>query len=257
MAKLLTIDGLNIVRRVYEANRDPDTPEKAEAALRHALSSFRTILSTHEPSHALAAFDHGGHTWRHDLYPRYRENRKPMPDVLKERLPGFIESLSGLGLTAVSVPDVEADDVIATVVMRWLKERRGDAIVATTDKDLHVLIQHGAVVWNHFNNELRDRNWVQSKFGIPVEMLSDYLALVGDATDGIPGVSKVGAKTAAELMNTYKTLDGVMAGAGILMTPLGKRLRQDANMLQLSRKLVELKTDVRVGVTWNALQYSF
>ena len=75
MPKLLTIDGLNIVRRVYEANRDPDSPEKAEGALRHALSSFKNILSAHEPSHALAAFDYGGHTWRHDLYPQYRANR--------------------------------------------------------------------------------------------------------------------------------------------------------------------------------------
>ena len=82
-------------------------------------------------------------------------------------------------------------------------------------------------------------------------------ALMGDATDGIPGVSKVGAKTAAELLNNYKTLEGVMAGAGILMTPLGKRLRQDAEMAKLSRKLVELKTDVQVGVTWKMLQYSF
>lgn len=257
MAKLLTIDGLNIVRRVYEANRDPDTPEKAESALRHALSSFKTILTMHEPTHALAAFDYGGHTWRHDLYPQYRENRKPMPDELKQRLPDFYKTLADLGLMVVAVPEVEADDVIATVVMRWLAEGRGDAIVASTDKDLHVLIQHGAVIWNHFNSELRDRKWVQNKFGVPVEMLADYLALMGDATDGIPGVSKVGAKTAAELMNSYKTLDGVMAGAGILMTPLGKRLRQDAEMLKLSRKLVELKTDVKVGVTWNALQYAF
>jgi DNA polymerase-1 len=152
---------------------------------------------------------------------------------------------------------VEADDVIATVVLRWLGEGRGDAIIASTDKDLHVLIQHGAVVWNHFAGELRDRTWVQNKFGVSVDMLADYLAPMGDASDGIPGVSKVGAKTAAELLNSYKTLEGVMAGAGILMTPLGKRLRQEADMLMLSRKLVALKTDVRVGVTWNALQYSF
>jgi len=257
MPKLLTIDGLNIVRRVYEANRDPDSVEKAEGAIRHALSSFRNILSTHEPTHALAAFDFGGHTWRHDLYPQYREGRKPMPDVLREHLPGFYESLSELGLKVVSIPNVEADDVIATVTMRWLNEGRGDAIIASTDKDLHVLIQYGALVWNHFNSEMRDRQWVQNKFGIPVEMLTDYLALMGDATDGIPGVSKVGAKTAAELLNNYKTLEGVMAGAGILMTPLGKRLRQDAEMAKLSRKLVELKTDVQVGVTWKMLQYSF
>jgi DNA polymerase-1 len=180
-----------------------------------------------------------------------------MPDALKERLPDFYELLAQEGLKVVSIPEVEADDVIATVVMRWLSEGRGDAIIATTDKDLHVLIQHGALVWNHFNNELRDRAWVEKKFGVQVEQLSDYLALTGDASDGIPGVSKIGPKTAAELITIYKTLDGVMAGAGILMTPIGKRLRQDADMLKLSRKLVELKTDVKVGVTWRALQHAF
>jgi 5'-3' exonuclease len=255
MGKLLAIDGLNIVRRVYEANRDPDTPEKADTALRHSLASFRKLLTTHSPTHVLAAFDVGGHTWRHEIYPKYREHKTPMPAVLRERLPDFFTQLSALGLKIIAVPEVEADDVIGTAVLRWLDEGRGDAVVASTDKDLHCLIAQGALLWDHFKGEWHERQWVEDKFGVPPEMLPDLLALVGDPADGIPGVSKVGVKTAARLLTSYHNLDGVMAGAGILKDPLGERLRKEREQLYLSRKLVELKKDVRIGVTWNMLAF--
>ena len=255
MAKLLAIDGLNIVRRVYEASPEPDSDLKASIALRHAFSSFRNVLETHAPTHVLAAFDYGGETWRHALYSRYREHRAPMPAVLREALPEFQERLKAAGVPVAMLPGVEADDVVATCVMRWLQENRGEAIVATTDKDLHVLIAHGALVWDHFKNEWHDDAWVRNKFGVAPELLHDLLALMGDATDGVPGVSKIGMKTAARLLNAYGSLDAVMAGAGILKTPLGERLRAEREILYLSRQLVELKTDVRLGVTWKMLAY--
>jgi len=255
MAKLLAIDGLNIVRRVYEASPEPDSAEKADIALRHALSSFRKLLAAHGPTHVLPAFDFGGQTWRHRIYPRYREQRAPMPSFLRDALPGFHEKLAGEGLHVVMLPDVEADDVIGTGVLRWLAEGRGDAIVASTDKDLHGLIAHGALVWDHFKGEWHDDAWVRNKFGVAPELLVDLLALMGDVTDGVPGVSKVGMKTAAKLLNAYGDLDAVMAGAGILKTPIGERLRAEREILYLSRQLVQLKTDVRLGVTWNMLAY--
>ena len=255
MAKLLAIDGLNIVRRVYEASPEPDSDLKASIALRHAFSSFRNLLEAHAPTHVLAAFDHGGPTWRHDLYPRYREGRAPMPGVLREALPEFHERLRKVGLHVLMLPGVEADDVIGTGMLRWLGEGRGDAVVATTDKDLHALIADGALVWDHFKGEWHDDAWVRNKFGVAPERLHDLLALMGDPTDGVPGVSKIGMKTAARLLNAYGDLDAVMAGAGILKTPLGERLRAEREILDVSRRLVQLKTDVRLGVTWNMLAY--
>ena len=254
--KLLAIDGLNIVRRVYEASPEPDSHEKAETALRHALSSFRNLLAAHEPSHVLAAFDFGGPTWRHALYPRYREQRAPMPSFLRAALPAFHDKLAQFGLRVVMLPDVEADDVIGTGVLRWLSEGRGQAIIATTDKDLHGLIADGALVWDHFKGEWHDDAWVRNKFGVAPELLVDLLALMGDVTDGVPGVSKVGMKTAAKLLNAYGNLDAVMAGAGILKTPIGERLRAERDILMLSRELVRLKCDVRLGVTWKMLAYN-
>ncbi len=253
MGKLLAIDGLSIVRRVYQANPEPDDATKVETVLRFCQMSFKKLLSVHQPSHVLPAFDFGGHTWRHDLYPRYRENREPMPEVLRTGLAGFYATLETMGLRVVSVPEVEADDVIATAVRRWLNEQRGAAVVASTDKDLHVLIADGARIWDHFKGEWHDHAWVEKKFGVTPELMTDLIALMGDPADGIPGVSKVGIKTAARLLRAYGSLEGVMDGAGILMDPMGDRLRKDRDLAFLSRKLAQLKTDVQLGVTWKML----
>jgi DNA polymerase-1 len=178
-----------------------------------------------------------------------------MPSCLRDALPSFHQKLEGEGLHVLMLPEVEADDVIGTGVLRWLSEGRGEAIIATTDKDLHGLIAHGALVWDHFKGEWHDDAWVRNKFGVAPERLVDLLALMGDVTDGVPGVSKVGMKTAAKLLNAYGDLDAVLAGAGILKTPIGERLRADKDILAISRQLVALKTDVRLGVTWNMLAY--
>ncbi len=253
MSKLLVIDGLNIVRRIYEAGTEPDSPEKAETAIRFSLSAFHKLLHEHAPSHCVAAFDHGGLTWRHQLYAPYRAQRAPMPDVLRASLSHLYAELEKFHVKVLCVPAVEADDVIATVTLRWLTEGRGEAVVVSTDKDLHVLIAQGALIWDHFKNEWHDSAWVQKKFGVPPEQLAELLALMGDATDGIPGVTKVGMKTAARLLQAYGSIDAIMAGAGILKNTLGENLRKDAPVLAMSRQLVALKTDVALGVTWKML----
>jgi protein Xni len=248
---------LGLVRRVYQANPDPDSAGKAEQALRNCQLSFRKLLNNHEPSHALAVFDHGGHTWRHDILPAYRAKREPMPQALQEALPGFQERLRESGLAVLAVPDVEPKDAIATVTLRWLTDERGDAVVASVDRDLHILIAAGARLWDHFKNEWHDGAWVDKKYGIDPAQMTDLVALMGDADDGIPGVEKVGIKTAARLLRSYGDLEGVMAGAGILRDPMGERLRRDRDAAFLSRRLAELKTDVQLGVTWKLLAWDF
>lgn len=254
MQRLLAIDALNLVRRVYEANPERDGLEKAETAVHNATLSFRRLLDQHHPTHALAAFDAGGPTWRNDIHPPYRSARRPMPEPLKISLPDLQARLEGLGLHALCLEGVEADDVIATAVLRWLDEQRGEAIVVSTDKDLHQLVAQGARVWDYFKGEWHDRAWVQAKYGVAPEQLADLLALVGDSADGIPGIEKIGQKTAAKLLESYGDLDGIFAGAGILLTPQGQKLRAGRDAAYLSRRLVQLKTDVRLGVTWRTLQ---
>jgi len=253
MSTLLAIDGLNIVRRIYEANPEPDSPAKAESALRFSLSAFHKLHHEHAPTHIVAAFDFGGKTWRHRVYEKYREQRAPIPDALRSCLPTLFSELEKAAIKVLCIPQVEADDVIGTVILRWLAEGRGKAIVASTDKDLHVLIAQGAVIWDYFKNEWHDSAWVQKKFGVQPEQLADLLALMGDPTDGIPGVTKIGMKTAAKLLQAYGSIDAIMAGAGILKNTVGENLRKDAKILAISRQLVALKSDVQLGVTWKMM----
>jgi len=255
MGTLLAVDGLHVVRRLYEASDEPDLALRADAALRSALAAFGRLLAQHAPTHVLPAFDAGGTTWRHELHADYRRNRAEMPAELQQVLPALQARLDAMGLHAVSVPGVKADDVIATAVLRWLKEARGEAVVVSAGRDLYALLAHGASIWDHARNAWRDATWVEAKFGVPPAMLPDLFALVGDMPDGIPGVSKVGMKTAAKLLRSYGSIDGIMAGAGILKDALGERLRREQAQLALSRKLTALKADVHVGVTWNMLAY--
>lgn len=254
--KLLVIDGVSIVRRVYEANTEPESPDKAEHAIRSSASFFRKMLSTHAPTHALAAFDFGGNTWRHDIHPPYREHGASMPPLLHERMHHLHEILGAQGLHVLSVPGVDANDVIATAVMRWLNESRGDVVIAASSRNAQVLIAQGALVWEPFKGEWRDRAWVEQKYGVQAELLTDLFALVGDPAHAVPGVSKIGLKTAARLLQSYKSLEGIMAGAGILKNTTGEKLRKEGDQAFLSRELVTLKTDVRLGVTWKTLAWN-
>lgn len=251
---LLLIDCLNIVRRCYEANPAPDSAEKATAACNSALASFRRALNQCPTTHVLVAMDHGGPTWRHELYPAYKAARKPMPQELRDALPAFLAQLQKeLNLVVVSIPGVEADDVIATVCNRWLTCKGGKVIIISTDKDLCTLVSDRVIVRDHFKPEWRDESWVLAKFGVYPVQLGDYLALTGDATDGIPGVESIGPKTAAKLLIENLSLTQVLEAADTLKGKVGENLRAGASMAQLSRQLVAFKLDVQVGVTWNQL----
>lgn len=252
---LLLIDCLNILRRCYEANPAPDSVEKATAACSSAFASFRRALNQCVTTHVLVAVDHGGPTWRHELYPSYKAGRKPMPQELRNALPAFIERLRNeLNLTVVAIPGVEADDVIATVCAKWLTCKGGPVIIISTDKDLCTLVSDRVKVRDHFKPEWRDELWVLAKFGVTPAQLGDFLALTGDDTDGIPGVDSVGPKTAVKLLVQHQCLSRVLAAAETLKGKVGENLRVGAHMAQLSRELVAFKLDVQVGVSWNQLR---
>lgn len=251
---LLLIDGLNVVRRVYEANPAPESPEKIEGVVRSALGSFKRALKEHNPTHVLAPFDHGGHTWRHDLYPAYRESRKPMPELLRNALPALKEQIHrDLGIPTVTVPGVEADDVLGAVFFCWAKHYPDMPVtVLSTDKDLTALVQHGARVYDHFKKEVRDEAWIASNLGVKPSQVQDYLALMGDSVDGVPGVPGVGPKTARDWLASYPTLEA------LLQADLpGKKfatLKEQADLALLSQQLIAFKTDFKVGLTFKELR---
>ena len=255
---LLMFDGLNIVRRNYEkvnSQSNSPEPETIETALRNSLGSFRRVLTEIDPTHAMAAFDYGGQTWRHREYAAYRANRKPMPQALREALPWIYDQLAErLGMTVVSIPDVEAEDVIATCYSRWAAANRGPAVVVSTDKDLAWLMSQGALILDQFAREWRTAEWSQDKFGVPPELIHDYLALMGDDTDGVPGLVGVGPKTAAKWLLQHGNLEGVLENAASIPGKVGKTLQDNIEIVRLSRKLVSLRTDIQCGVTWNTLR---
>lgn len=246
--RLILADGTGIVRRVYEAVKGEDTPERAEGALRSSWGSFLRALREHEPTHFLAAFDHGGETWRHRLFADYKLDRKPMAEALSAALPGFLERMNNAGMRTLRVPDVEADDTIATLALR-AAARGFDVIVLASDKDLLRLLDHGIRIYDHFQSEWRDHLWVKERYGVTPAQMTDYLALMGDDIDGIPGVVGVGEKTAPKLLADYGDLDGVLANAAHVKGKVGERLREGAEIARLSRALATLKSDVELGIT--------
>lgn len=253
---LLIIDALNIIRRIHEAVPGPESEAKVANTITASLASFRRALKTHAPTHAVAVFDHGGRTWKHDLYAPYQAHRKPMPQPLREALPTLRQGLQNLGLHSIAIEGIEADDAMATLAEKWCQAHPQRVIMVSTDKDFLQLLNDQVCIFDHFIGRWRDEAYVLEKFGVKPSQMGDLLALMGDAVDGIPGVPKVGRKTAAGLLRIHGHLDRVISNADKVPGQVGAHLRQGIEILRLSRALVAFKTDVPLGLTWRMISIS-
>lgn len=253
--RLLILDGNNIVRRIYEARRDAPSDERLSGTVTATLASVRRALREIAPTHALAVFDFGGPTWRHEQFPGYDKGRSPMADELRDALPGMQSTITDeLGVRCLAVPGLEADDTIATVALRWQAAGHGTTVVCSRDKDMLTLLPHGVHVRDHFAREWLDAAYVQEKFGVEPQQLRDYLALRGDKTDGVPGVPGIGPAIAVDLLNRFGTLEACLEQARIIPGQPGRRLREGRREAAMSLALVSFKTDVPLGLTWAALK---
>lgn len=250
---LLVIDALNIIRRIHEAVPGPDSEEKGADTIKSSLASFKRALKTHSPTHAVAVFDHGGRTWKHALYEPYQANRKPMPVHLRDGLQTIKQELQHIGLHWIAIEGIEADDAIATLTGKWCQANPDRVIILSTDKDFLQLLSDQVCIYDHFKGIWRDQAYVLQKFGVKPAQMGDLLALMGDAVDGIPGVNKVGSKTAAELLRINGNLDRVISNADKVAGQVGAHLRKGIEMARLSRQLVSFKTDVPLGLTWRMI----
>jgi protein Xni len=250
---LLAIDAMNIVRRIYEAIPEPDSDSKASKALKSSISSLRRALTEHRPSHACVVFDHGGNTWRHDLYSGYKANRDPMSDHLRDALILLKQELLESGIHWICVEGVEADDAIGALISNWCKFTTSKVVVLSTDKDFFKLICDQVCIYDHFKSEWRDSQWVEEKFGVQPYQFEDFLALMGDAVDGVPGISKIGKKTAAKLLRIHGNLDRIIANADKIEGEVGVNLRKEIDQARLSKQLVSFKLDIPLGLTWKML----
>jgi DNA polymerase-1 len=199
----------------------------------------------YDPTHLAVIFDAKGKTFRDDLYAEYKANRPPMPDEMRMQLDPIRALVKALGIPLLEVPGVEADDVIGTLAVQGKKDGFG-VTISTGDKDMAQLVNKTVTMVNTMDDSLLDPKGVEEKFGIAPGQMVDYLTLVGDAVDNVPGVPKVGPKTAVKWLKEYGTLDGVMENADEIGGKVGENLRGCLDRLPLSRELVTIKCDVEL-----------
>ena len=249
MPTLLLVDGSSYLYRAFHALPDlRNTANEPTGAIRGVLSMLRVLEADYKADYRAVVFDAKGKTFREDWYPDYKAHRPPMPEDLAAQIPRLHECIRAAGWPLVMIDGVEADDVIGTLA-HAATTAAIDCIISTGDKDLAQLVNHHVKLINTMNNETLDEAGVLAKFGVPPKHIVDYLALVGDAVDGVPGVNKVGPKTAVKWLTQYGSLDGVVAHAQDIGGTVGENLRQHLDFLPLGKKLVTVVCDLHLPVT--------
>lgn len=244
MPRLLLVDGSSYLFRAFHAM--PDLRNKAgepTGALRGVLNMLAPLRSSAGATHAACIFDAKGKTFRSDWYPEYKAHRPPTPEDLAAQIPPIHTCVRAMGWPVIVEEGVEADDVIGTLA-RQAVERGFEVVISTGDKDMAQLVQPGVTLINTMTNEILDHDGVLAKFGVPPERIVDYLTLVGDAVDNVPGVDKCGPKTAVKWLVEYGTLDNLVANAAAIKGVVGENLRRALDFLPLGRRLVTIVRDV-------------
>ena len=248
--KIFLIDGSSYLYRAYHAMPPLTTSTGLPTgAVKGVTNMLRNLRTENPDSHYLSVFDAKGKNFRHDIYKDYKANRPPMPDDLREQLSPLKEICNAMGMPVIEIPKVEADDVIATLAM--MGSQQGIPIVISSlDKDLMQLVEDPLItMMNTMNNQIYDVAGVQKKFGVHPNQIIDYLALVGDASDNVPGVPKVGPKTAVKWLDEFKNLQGIIDNADSLTGVVGQNFRDSIPNLGRNIELVTLKKDVDLKVS--------
>jgi DNA polymerase-1 len=246
--KLLLVDGSSYLYRAFHA-LPPLTSSKGEptGAVLGVLNMLNKLMKEESPQRVAIVFDAPGRTFRDDLFDQYKAHRTPMPDDLRSQLQPLLEAVTALGLPLLRVSGVEADDVIGTLAVR-AAAAGFDVLISTGDKDMAQLVDPHISLVNTMSNTRLDRDGVKAKFDVFPEQIVDYLALVGDSSDNIPGITGVGPKTAAKWLNQYGTLDSLIAHAAEIAGKVGENLRGELPALELSRKLATIDAALTLEV---------
>ncbi|EJN00893.1 DNA polymerase I [Herbaspirillum sp. YR522] len=240
---LLLVDGSSYLYRAFHALPDMRNAEGAPTgALYGIINMLRRLRNDYPASYVACVFDAKGKTFRDDLYADYKATRKAMPDDLALQIEPIHAAVRALGWPILMVEGIEADDVIGTLSVQATAAGL-DTIVSTGDKDMAQLVNERVTLVNTMSNEILDPKGVNEKFGVPPERIVDYLSLIGDTVDNVPGVEKCGPKTAVKWLNTYGSLDGVMENAAKITGVVGENLRKALGWLPQARVLVTVKTD--------------
>ncbi len=252
--RIFIIDGSSYLYRAYHA-MPPLTASSGQptGAIKGVTNMLMTLKKESEGSPIIVTFDAKGKTFRSDIYEEYKANRPPMPDDLREQLAPLKEICKAIGFPLIEIEGVEADDVIATLV-KIAKENNFKSVISSLDKDLMQLVEDPvSSIMNTMTHQIFNEEKVFEKFGVKPSQIRDMLALVGDTSDNIPGVPKVGQKTAAKWLNEFGDLDGIRKNADSIKGVVGQNLRDSLNELDRNVELVSLRNDVDIGVTFESL----
>jgi len=245
---LLLVDGSSYIYRAFFAGGEsmsvtlPDGSVQKTGAIRIMINMLQSLRKEVPAAYAACIFDAKGPTFRDDLYPQYKANRSPMPDDLRSQIEPIHEVVRLMGWKVLAVPGVEADDVIGTLAATAAAQGM-EVIVSSGDKDLAQLVNERITIIDTMNGRRRDVAGVTAEFGVPPHLMRDYQTLVGDTVDNVPGVPKVGPKTAAKWLNEFGSLDAILANADSIKGAVGENLRQSLDWLPTGRQLVTIKTD--------------
>lgn len=243
---VILVDGSSYLFRAFHALPPLITSNgQPTGAIKGVVSMIRRLDQDFPGSKVVVVFDAKGKTFRHELYVEYKANRPPMPEDLASQIAPIHEIIRAMGLPMLIVKDVEADDVIGTLAVE-ATNKGVDVIISTGDKDMAQLVSDHVSLVNTMTDTHMDRDGVKTKFGITPEQIIDYLALVGDKVDNIPGVDKCGPKTAVKWLESYETLDNLLEHANEIKGKIGEHLRSAIEQLPLSKELATIKTDVEL-----------
>jgi DNA polymerase I len=253
MQTLLLVDGSSYLYRAFHGLPDLRSPQgEPTGAIYGVINMLRKLRSDYKPDYLACVMDAKGKTFRDDWYPEYKANRTAMPDDLSVQIEPLLETIQALGWPLLMVDGVEADDVIGTLA-KHAEARGANTVISTGDKDLTQLVTPHVTLINTMSNETLDEAGVLAKFGVEPARIVDYLSLVGDSVDNVPGVEKVGPKTAVKWLSQYQTLENVMAHAGEISGVVGDNLRKALDWLPQGRRLLTVKCDVDLPLDWNNL----
>ena len=257
---LILVDGSSYLYRAYHAFPPlTNSAGQPTGAMYGVLNMLRSLIMQYEPSHVAVVFDAKGKTFRDELFEAYKSHRPPMPDDLREQIAPLHDMVVAMGMPLLSVSGVEADDVIGTLAKQAAAEGRA-VLISTGDKDMAQLVTPDITLINTMNNTILGPEEVETKYGVPPSLIIDYLALMGDSSDNIPGVPGVGEKTAQALLQGLGSLDDIYADldkiAGLSFRgakTLAPKMETNKEMAYLSYTLATIKTDVELDRTWNSL----
>ena len=252
--RIFIIDGSSYLYRAYHA-MPPLTASSGQptGAIKGVTNMLMTLKKDSEGSPIIVVFDAKGKTFRNDIYKDYKANRPPMPDDLREQLQPLKEIVRAIGFPLIEIAGVEADDVIATLV-KIAKEKKFKTVISSLDKDLMQLVEDPiSTMMNTMTHQIFNEDKVLEKFGVKPRQIRDMLALTGDTSDNIPGVPKVGQKTAAKWLNEYGNIDEIKLNADHIKGVVGENLRSSLGNLDRNVELVSLKNDVDLGIDFESI----